>query len=66
MSIATKVANPAKNEKLHTGLHSFTGMIWKSLILSKIECCEWGLKFADLYRSWGFESPSGHHKINNL
>ena len=24
------------------------------------------LKSADLYRSWGFKSPSGHHKIKNL
>jgi hypothetical protein len=24
------------------------------------------LKSADLNRSWGFKSPSGHHKINNL
>jgi hypothetical protein len=24
------------------------------------------LKSADLYRSWGFKSPSGHHKTNNL
>ncbi len=24
------------------------------------------LKSADLYRSWGFKSPSGHHIINNL
>ena len=43
-----------KNEKLHTGLHSFTGMIWKSLILRKIECCEWDLKFVARDRAWGF------------
>jgi hypothetical protein len=24
------------------------------------------LKSADLYRSWGFKSPSGHHRINEL
>jgi hypothetical protein len=24
------------------------------------------LKSADLYRSWGFKSPSGHHKMTNL
>jgi hypothetical protein len=24
------------------------------------------LKSADLYRSWGFKSPSGHQKINEL
>ena len=24
------------------------------------------LKSADLNRSWGFKSPSGHHRINNL
>ena len=24
------------------------------------------LKSADLYRSWGFKSPSGHHRINIL
>ena len=23
------------------------------------------LKSADLYRSWGFKSPSGHHKISS-
>ena len=24
------------------------------------------LKSADLNRSWGFKSPSGHHRINKL
>ena len=24
------------------------------------------LKSADLYRSWGFKSPSGHHRIKYL
>jgi hypothetical protein len=42
-----------------------TGLSCYSMQLSA-KLRKWDLKSADPYRSWGFKSPSGHHKINNL
>jgi len=36
------------------------------LIFHRLTVCLINLKSADLYRSWGFKSPSGHHRIKYL
>ena len=50
-----------KRKNLHINLHSSHLCKRNSLYVSYLQRDTADLKSADLYRSWGFKSPSGHH-----
>jgi hypothetical protein len=49
-------------EVLHIKLHIETGVSYKSFVIMVKSADTADLKSADLNRSWGFKSPSGHHE----